>query len=325
MEDMPTDRFGFYRPNKDDLYRGISVPNVDQIRKRESKWRKMLDTWNSYMKANHKKVKERCRKGIPQSLRGIAYQHLTGSRERLVENPNLYQQLVSTDDADCPWLESIDKDLHRTFPQHFLFRTSKGQGQSELRDVLKAYSLYDTNIGFCQPMAPIVATLLMHMPDEQAFWCLVVICQKYLIGYYSPGLEGIKSDSKLFGRLLKLYFPQISKHLIKNGADDPLLYMCEWFTCIYCRSLPWNIVLRILDMFFCEGVKVLFKVGFTILNIALGSPQKRERCSDLLNIITTLKSPPEALLQEDIFFLELNQLKIKDGDFVREHLAIALH
>ncbi|XP_065840359.1 TBC1 domain family member 10A-like [Oscarella lobularis] len=111
-------------------------------------------------------------------------------------------------------------------------------------------------------MAPIVATLLMHMPDEQAFWCLVVICQKYLICYYSPGLEGIKSDSKLFGRLLKLYFPQISKHLIKNGADDSLLYMlCEWFTCIYCRSLPWNIVLRILDMFFCEGVKVLFKVG----------------------------------------------------------------
>jgi hypothetical protein len=26
----------------------------------------------------------------------------------------------------------------------------------------------------------------MHMPAEQAFWCLVSICDKYLAGYYTP-------------------------------------------------------------------------------------------------------------------------------------------
>ncbi len=36
--------------------------------------------------------------------------------------------------------------------------------------------------------APIAAVLLMHMPAEQAFWCLVSICEKYLPGYYSAGL-----------------------------------------------------------------------------------------------------------------------------------------
>ena len=38
--------------------------------------------------------------------------------------------------------------------------------------------------------APIAAVLLMHMPAEQAFWCLVSICEKYLPGYYSAGLVG---------------------------------------------------------------------------------------------------------------------------------------
>eukprot|EP00118_Oscarella_pearsei_P014878 m.130270 g.130270 ORF g.130270 m.130270 type:complete len:150 (+) comp38014_c0_seq11:550-999(+) len=128
-------------------------------------------------------------------------------------------------------------------------------------------------------MAPIVATLLLHMPAEQAFWCMVKICQKYLPDYFTPGLKGIKTDSDLFEQLLKTYYPAIAIHLDKNGAY-PLLYMCEWFMCIYARSLPWNIVLRVLDLFFCEGVKVLFKVGLTILNITLGSPEKREHHSE---------------------------------------------
>ena len=47
---------------------------------------------------------------------------------------------------------------------------------------------------------------------------------------------------------------------------------------MYSRSLPWPTVLRIWDMFFFEGVKVLFKVGLAILNIAFNKPKDREEC-----------------------------------------------
>lgn len=30
--------------------------------------------------------------------------------------------------------------------------------------------------------------------------------------------------------------------------------MIEWFMCLYCRTLPWPTVLRIWDMFLCEGI-----------------------------------------------------------------------
>jgi len=53
---------------------------------------------------------------------------------------------------------------------------------------LKAYSVHNTTDGYCQAQAPIAAVLLMHMPAEHAFWCLVSICEKYLPGYYSAGL-----------------------------------------------------------------------------------------------------------------------------------------
>jgi len=52
--------------------------------------------------------------------------------------------------------------------------------------VLKAYSILNSTGVFSQAQAPLAAFLLMHMPAEQAFWCLVSICDKYLAGYYTP-------------------------------------------------------------------------------------------------------------------------------------------
>jgi Rab-GTPase-TBC domain len=46
-------------------------------------------------------------------------------------------------------------------------------GQSKLRRVLKAYSTYDREIGYCQGMNFIAAMFLTLVSEEQAFWMLV--------------------------------------------------------------------------------------------------------------------------------------------------------
>ena len=66
--------------------------------------------------------------------------------------------------------------------------------QEDLFRILKAYSVHNTTDGYCQAQAPIAAVLLMHMPAEQAFWCLVSICEKYLPGYYSAGLVSLFTE-----------------------------------------------------------------------------------------------------------------------------------
>lgn len=60
--------------------------------------------------------------------------------------------------------------------------------QAELFRVLKAYSVLNPIDGYFQGQAPVAAMLVMHMPAEEAFWCLVAICERYLPGYYSQGL-----------------------------------------------------------------------------------------------------------------------------------------
>ena len=42
----------------------------------------------------------------------------------------------------------------------------------------------------------------MHMPAEQAFWCLVAICDKYVRGYYSAGLVSEHVSLDLYGLIV---------------------------------------------------------------------------------------------------------------------------
>ena len=55
-------------------------------------------------------------------------------------------------------------------------------GQARLRRVLKAYSTYDREIGYCQGMNFIAAMFLTLMPEERAFWMLVCKCTCCVIG-----------------------------------------------------------------------------------------------------------------------------------------------
>uniref|UniRef100_A0A8C9EHM3 Rab-GAP TBC domain-containing protein n=1 Tax=Pavo cristatus TaxID=9049 RepID=A0A8C9EHM3_PAVCR len=154
------------------------------LRQRESKWLDMLNNWDKWMAKKHKKVsiRLRCQKGIPPSLRGRAWQYLSGSKVKLEQNE------LDVLPGEPKWLDVIERDLHRQFPFHEMFVSRGGHGQQDLFRVLKAYTLYRPEEGYCQAQAPIAAVLLMHMPAEQAFWCLVQICEKYLPGYYSEKL-----------------------------------------------------------------------------------------------------------------------------------------
>ena len=68
---------------------------------------------------------------------------------------------------ECPddWRETIEKDLHRQFPDHEMFQT-KGNGQQDLFRVLKAWVLYNPRVGYCQGQAPVAALLLMNLTGQ---------------------------------------------------------------------------------------------------------------------------------------------------------------
>lgn len=68
--------------------------------------------------------------------------------------------------GDPQWMETIGRDLHRQFPLHEMFVSPQGHGQQGLLQVLKAYTLYRPEQGYCQAQGPVAAVLLMHLPPE---------------------------------------------------------------------------------------------------------------------------------------------------------------
>ncbi|MCP9264078.1 TBC1 domain family member 10B [Dirofilaria immitis] len=253
FENSRIDTFGFIRSSND--INCEAAVNLEKLRKREKKWLHMLTNWSYFMDNKYEKIRKRCRKGIPPSLRGRAWKHLCGAAFHMEfsVNKHVFEE-VSSQPGDPRWTEDIKKDLNRQFPEHVMFSRAgpygKG-GKSDLFELLKAYTVLHPEEGYCQGQAPVAAVLLMHMPLRDAFYCFVQICHKYLPGYYSAGLEAIQIDGDILFQVLKDKSRFSYRHLKKHRVE-PVLYMVEWFMCIFAELFRGR---RYFEYGICSSVK----------------------------------------------------------------------
>ena len=76
---------------------------------------------------------------------------------------HLYLPAHTTVQEVSPHERAIQRDLARTFPEHSFFKERDGLGQESLLNVLKAYSVYDREVGYCQGSPFISGLLLMQV------------------------------------------------------------------------------------------------------------------------------------------------------------------
>ena len=184
-----------------------TVP-IKVIQLRELKWLEMLDHFDEWMKKRYGKILSRARKGIPQSMRAKAWLHLTGvfllkkQKQQSAQVDYYAECLQNRRGADIArYVEDIKKDLHRQFPSHEMFM--RKEGRQMLFNVLRAYAAHNPEVGYCQAQGPIAALLLMHVPEEDAFWLLIRISDFYLREYFKPGLEKVQIDGQALFYLFK--------------------------------------------------------------------------------------------------------------------------
>jgi hypothetical protein len=169
-----------------------------------------------------------------------------------------------------------------------------------LFNVLKAYAVHNREVGYCQAQGPIAALLLMHMPEEDAFWMLVKISDMYLKEYFKAGLAKVQVDGHTLFELFKSENKSAHELLAKQEIQ-PVFFVIEWFMCMYGRSLPVCTVFRIWDMFFCEGVKVLHRVGLYFTKTIFADKTTLDLCSQMgmIETLNRLKNLPLSCLYEN--------------------------
>ncbi len=90
----------------------------------------MLSNFDQFYKDKFDKLKERTRKGVPDSLRGLIWQVLADIKvyrndEKLT---NVYNNFVNDEESDLETESVILRDIDRTFPKHTFFKDKYGLG-----------------------------------------------------------------------------------------------------------------------------------------------------------------------------------------------------
>ncbi|NXE06241.1 TBCD1 protein, partial [Lophotis ruficrista] len=233
-------------------------------------WEKMLSTpGRSKIKFDVEKIHSAVGQGVPRHHRGEIWKflaeqyhlkHLFPSKQQLKDTPykELLKQLTSQQHA-------ILIDLGRTFPTHPYFSAQLGAGQLSLYNILKAYSLLDQEVGYCQGLSFVAGVLLLHMSEEDAFKMLkFLMFDVGLRKQYRPDMTILQIQMYQLSRLLHDYHRDLYNHLEEHEIG-PSLYAAPWFLTMFASQFPLGFVARVFDMLFLQGSDAIFKVALSLL------------------------------------------------------------
>ncbi|KPP70854.1 EVI5-like protein-like [Scleropages formosus] len=200
------------------------------------------------------------RKGIPHHFRAIVWQLLANATDMPVKNQ--YSELLK---MSSPCEKLIRRDIARTYPEHDFFKGQDSLGQEVLFNVMKAYSLVDREVGYCQGSAFIVGLLLMQMPEEEAFCVFVRLMQEYrLRELFKPSMAELGLCIYQFEYLLQEQLPELNMHF-RSQSFHTSMYASSWFLTLFLTFLPLPVATRVFDIFMYEGLEIIFRVGLAIL------------------------------------------------------------
>ncbi|KAI5734410.1 hypothetical protein M8J77_006140 [Diaphorina citri] len=232
------------------------------------------------------------RQGVPRSKRGevwlfLAQQYCKQNPMDTSKFPNYnvsYEQLLKQLTSHQ---HAILLDLGRTFPSHPYYSSPLGPGQLSLFNVLKAYSLLDPEVGYCQGLSFVAGVLLLHHSEEQAFMMLRhLMFRRGLRQTYLPDMAALQVQLYQFSRLLLDHYPDLHAHFDTHEVH-PTLYAAPWLLTLFSSQFPLGFVTRVFDMVLVENPEIVFRVMLSLLG------QHREnllRCENFETIMDYLKT-----------------------------------
>ncbi|RXN29604.1 TBC1 domain family member 8B isoform X1 [Labeo rohita] len=210
-----------------------------------------------------KKTRDLIVRGVPETLRGELWMLFSGAVNDMTSHPGYYGRLLEecmgSSSLAC---DEIERDLHRSLPEHPAFQSDTGI--SALRRVLTAYAHRNPKIGYCQAMNILTSVLLLYAKEEEAFWLLVAVCERMLPDYFNRRIIGALVDQAVFEELIREHLTQLTEHMTDLSFFSSV--SLSWFLTLFISVLPIESAVNVVDCFFYDGIKAILQLGLAVLD-----------------------------------------------------------
>jgi len=227
---------------------------------------------------------ERVQRGVPAEHRGEIWLSISDSLDAHLDV--LYWQLLN---EHCSYERAINQDLGRTFPEIPLFKTERVR--SQLHNIMKAYSVYDSEVGYCQGLSFIAGLFIMQdIKEELVFTIFVRLMESYnLRTLFTPKMPGLMLLIYQFNAIFQTYIPALYFHFYRYNLS-PMMYASQWFLTLFSYSFNVELVFRIVDMILVEGpISVLLRFALVILKRHEDDLLDIEKFDSLMNFLKSDK------------------------------------
>ena len=320
--------------NKESSYEVISITEkMNQLKKKKLLWE------NYYQLVSNKKIQYNLNEiklikyllynPMPKNYRRNYWIIISGARRSMLNNKNYYKNLLSSIPKNFLYEETINLDLHRTFPELKYF--NEPENIRKLKNILMAFSLRNNTIGYCQGFNFIVAKLLYVINDEEeTFWVFTNIIENYLPSDFYINFFGVKNDIEIIKKIIMNYYTDIKGEILDYLLPN-LITKC--FISLYSQNIRGELLEIIWDSFFVYGNIVLYKTFIYIVNSLFQkeiSKNKNKSFESLNNSINEGISKLDDKFSLNYFLFNYNGINQKNLDIYRnqkkeERLKIGLN
>ncbi|PRP81138.1 RabGAP/TBC domain-containing protein [Planoprotostelium fungivorum] len=262
------DEYGFllnHHLTKPVVRESLSVVQIREKQRKINEWRQILREWPANMGPSLVSLIEA---GLPHEIRAQVWKKLTSASFPASQTHGYFDEMLSIRPRKKV-VEQIDLDLPRTFPNHKIFLPelmNVCHGQDYLGQVLRAYSVHNSAVGYCQGMSYGAALLLMHFPQpEEAFRHFSFIMDGKLDRHFCHRMPGLIEDVATFAKLLEEALPKLYRHFQTEGLDCTI-FLSQWWLSLFTSVPLWSTTLYAWDMLFLHGPKSLFTTALSVLS-----------------------------------------------------------
>ncbi|XP_044313313.1 TBC1 domain family member 4 isoform X3 [Drosophila rhopaloa] len=275
------------------------------------RWEQIIER-NSTQIGNKKDPKVLChaiRTGVPRSKRGDVWTFL-GEQHSMNTAPVDTKRFPNFNTPYHTLLKHLTEhqhaifiDLGRTFPNHQFYKDPLGLGQLSLFNLLKAYSILDPELGYCQGLGFICGVLLLHCDEANAFQLLKhLMFRRNMRTKYLPDMKKFQLQLYQLSRLVKDHLPDLYVWLDQNDVS-PTLYAAPWILTVFSSQFPLGFVARVFDLLFLESSDVIFKFAIALLSVHKQQLLAKDNFEEIMDYLKTVVPKMEPNCMEQIMKL----------------------